>query len=243
MAVALRSGKELDEPKKFKNLRDQVEKSKIEVEKEKCKAENDQERVENNNKEKKKKHDEVVSGRITFPDNRPTYTPPLPFPERFRKTKLDDQFAKFLNIFKNLEVNIPFVDALAQMHNCVKFMKEIMSNRKKLDAYGTVSLSENCSAIIQRKLLKKLKDLGSFTISCVIREHTFSKTLCDLRVSINLMPFLVAKKLNLEEITPTSLSLQTDDRSMTFLKGIIEDVLVKVDKFIFPMDLVVLDME
>ena len=243
IAVTLRSGKELDEPKKIKNARDQVEKSKIEAEKEKGKAENDQERVENNNKEKKQKHDEVVSRRITFLDNPPTYTPPLPFPERFRKTKLDDQFAKFLNIFKNLEVNIPFFDALAQMPNCIKIIKEIMSNRKKLDAYGTVSLSENCSAIIHRKLLEKLKDPGSFTIPCVIREHTFSKTICDPRASINLMPFLVAKKLNLKKITPTSLSLQMDDRSMTFPKGIIEDVLIKVDKFIFPMDLVVLDME
>ena len=53
----------------------------------------------------------------------------------------------------------------------------------------------------------------------------------------------MAKKLNLGEITPTTLSLQMADRSMTFSKGIIEDVLVKVDKFIFPIDFVVLDME
>ena len=57
------------------------------------------------------------------------------------------------------------------MPNYVKFMKDIMSNKKKLDAYGTVNLLENCSAIIQRKLLEKLKDLGSFTIPCIIREH------------------------------------------------------------------------
>ena len=171
------------------------------------------------------------------------YTPPLPFPQRFRKTKLDEQFAKFLNIFKKLEVNIPFVNALAQIPNYVKFMKEIISNKKKLDAYRTVSLSKNCSAIIQRKLQEKLKDPGSFTISCIIREHTFSKSLCDLGATINLMPFSVAKKLNLREITPTSLSLQMADRLMTFPKGIIEDILVKVDQFIFLVDFVVLDME
>ena len=61
-------------------------------------------------------------------------------------------------------MNIPFVDALAQMPNYVKFMKEIMSNKKKLDAYGTMSLSKSCSAIIQRKLPEKLRDTGSFTI-------------------------------------------------------------------------------
>ena len=73
--------------------------------------------------------------------------------------------------------------------------------------------------------------------------HTFSKAICDLGVRINLMPFLVAKKLNLGEITPTTLFLQMANRSLTFPKGIIEDVLVKVDKFIFPVDFVVLDME
>ena len=116
-----------------------------------------------------------------------------------------------------------------------------MSNKKKLEAYGMVNLTENCSAIIQRKLGEKLKDPSSFTIPCIIREHTFSKALFDLRASINLMPLLVANKLNLGEITPIDLSLQMVDRSLT--KGIIEDVLVKVDKFIFPVDFLVLDME
>ena len=129
------------------------------------------------------------------------------------------------------------------MPNYLKFMKEIMSNKKKLEAYGIVNLSKNCNAIIQRKLPEKLKDPGSFTIPCVIGEHTFSKALCVLRASINLMPFSMAKKLNLGEITPIALSLQMVDRSLTFPKGIIEGFLVKVDKFIFPVDIVVLDME
>ena len=128
------------------------------------------------------------------------------------------------------------------MPNYVKFMQEIISNKKKLETYRTVNLIENCSAIIQRKLPEKLKDPSSFTIPCIIREHTFNKALCDLGASINLMQFLVAKKL-LGEITPTTLSLQMADKSLTFLKGIIEDVLVKVGKFIILVDFVVLDME
>ena len=91
-------------------------------------------------------------------------------------------------MLKKLEINIPFSDALAHMPNYVKFMKEIMSNKRKLEAYGIVNLSENCSAIIQRKLPEKLKDLGSFTIHCIIEEHNFSKALCDLGARINLMP-------------------------------------------------------
>ena len=125
------------------------------------------------------------------------------------------------------------------MLNYVKFMKEIMSNKKNLDAYGMVSLSKNCSAIIQRKLHEKLKDPSSFIIPCIIGEHTYTKTLCDLGANINLMPFSVAKKLNLG----VHLSHFKWRISMTFPKGIIEDVLVKVDKFIFPVDFVVSGME
>ena len=129
------------------------------------------------------------------------------------------------------------------MPNYVKLMKEIMSNKKKLKAYGTMNLSENCSAIIQWKLLEKKKYLGSFTIPCVIGQHTFSKALCDLGASINLMSYFVSKRMNLVEIKLKALSLQMADRSMTSPKSIIEDVLIKVDKFIFLVDFIVLDME
>ncbi|XP_022866664.1 uncharacterized protein LOC111386430 [Olea europaea var. sylvestris] len=69
------------------------------------------------------------------------------------------------------------------------------------------------------------------------------EALCDLEASINLMPLSVFKKLGLGEVKPTTLILQLADRSIRYPKGIIEDVLVKVDKFIFLMDFVVLDME
>ena len=108
-----------------------------------------------------------------------------------------------------------------------------MSNKRKLEAYGKINLFESYNAIIQWKLPKKLKDSGSFTIPFVIGEHNFSKALCDLGASINLMPYSVAKRLNLGEIEPTALSLQMADISLTYPKGIIEDVLVKLDKFIF----------
>ena len=88
-------------------------------------------------------------------------------------------------------MNVPFTKALTQMPNYVKFMKEIMSTKKKLDTYGTISLSENCSAIIQRKLPKKLRDLGSFTVPCAIGEHTFKKALSNLGVGVDLARFVV----------------------------------------------------
>ena len=90
-------------------------------------------------------------------------------------------------------MNIPFAELEP---NFVKFMKEIISKKKNLDAYVTVSLSENYSAIMQRKLPEKLRDPSSFTIPCAFSEHTFKKALCDFGVSINIMSLSVVKKFN-----------------------------------------------
>ena len=109
--------------------------------------------------------------------------------------------------------------------------------------YETVALTEECSAILQNKLPPKLKDLGSFTIPCTIGDQFIGKALCDLGASINLMPLSIYKKLGLNEAKPTSVTLQLADRSLTYPKGIVEDVLVKVDKFIFSADFIVLDFE
>ncbi|XP_022868807.1 uncharacterized protein LOC111388359 [Olea europaea var. sylvestris] len=162
--------------------------------------------------------------------------------ERFMKKKFDDQFAKFLEVFKKIHINIPFAEALAQMPNYAKFLKKVMSNKKKLEKFETIKLTEGYSDILQ-KLSHKLKDLGSFNIPCNIGGITFDRALCDLGASINLMPLSVFKKLGLGEVKPTTLTLQLADRSITYPKGMIEDVLVKVDKFILPMDSVMLDME
>ena len=167
----------------------------------------------------------------------------IPFPQRLKKNKLDKQFSKFLDVFKKLQINIPFADALEQMPSYVKFLKDILSNKRKLEEYETVALTEECSAILQKKLPPKLKDPGSFTIPCSIENSIFEKALCDLGASINLMPLSIFKKLGLGEAKPTTVTLQLADRSLKHPRGIIEDVLVKVGKFIFQADFIILDME
>ncbi|XP_075500124.1 uncharacterized protein LOC142538709 [Primulina tabacum] len=113
----------------------------------------------------------------------------------------------------------------------------------KLVDFETVTLSEECSAILQNKLPPKLKDPGSFSIPCTIGSSNFNKALWDLGASINLMPYSCFEKLGIREVKPTTISLQLADRSIKYPRGVIEDVLVKVDKFIFSVDFVVLDME
>ncbi|XP_031258274.1 uncharacterized protein LOC116116320 [Pistacia vera] len=129
------------------------------------------------------------------------------------------------------------------MPSYAKFLKEILSNKRKLDDEEMVMLTEECSAILQKKLPPKLKDPGSFTIPCIIGNITFDRVLCDLGASINLMPFSVFRRLGIGEVKPTTMSLQLTDRSIQHLRAIVEDVLVKVGKIIFPADFVVLDME
>ena len=167
----------------------------------------------------------------------------IPYPQRLKKNKLDNQFGKFMEIFKKLRIHISFVDALEKMPSYVKFMKDMLTNKRKLSDYETVALSKECNAILQKKLPPKLKDLVSFTTLCSLANSNFEKALCDLGASINLIPLSIFRKLGLGEANPTTITLQLVDRSLTHPRGIIEDVLVKVDKFIFPVDFIVLNME
>lgn len=148
-----------------------------------------------------------------------------------------------MEVFKKLQINIPFAEALEQMPSYVKFMKEILSKKRNLTDFKTITLTEECSAVIQSNLSPKLKDPGSFTIPYMIGNQFMGKTLCDLGANINLMPYSMCKKMGLKAIKPTNVTLQLADRSLAYPKGIIEDVLVKVDKFIFLADFVVLDFE
>ena len=173
----------------------------------------------------------------------PVYTPEVSFPQRFQKSRREEQFSKFLDIFKKIEINIPFAEVISQMPLYAKFMREILSKKRKIAEEGIVNLTATCSAIIQQKLPAKMKDPGSFTIPCSIVKYELKKALCEYGESINLMPLSVVKRLSLGELTPTAITLQMVDRSIAQPEGIIEDVLVKVGKIIFPMDFVIMQME
>ncbi|KAK5812103.1 hypothetical protein PVK06_027511 [Gossypium arboreum] len=156
---------------------------------------------------------------------------------------MDAQFGKFLELFKQLRNNLPFVEAISQMPTYAKFLKDLLTNKRKFEEFSMVELTEECSAILQNKLPTKQKDLGSFTIPCLIGSLNVEKALADLGASINLMPYKMFKQLGLGEPKPTRISILLADRSIKYPRGIIEDVLIKVDKFIFPVDFVALDMD
>ena len=167
----------------------------------------------------------------------------MPFSQRLQKARREEQFSKFLEIVKKIEINIPFVEAINQMPNYEKFMKEILSKKNKIVEEGIVNLGATCSAVIQRSLQAKMKDPGSFTIPCSIGKYEFKKALCDFGASINLMPLLVVRRLNLGELPQIAITLQMAARSMARPEGVLGDALVKVGKFIFPVDFVIMKME
>ena len=171
------------------------------------------------------------------------YTSAVPFPQRLQKAKREEQFSKFLEIFKKIEINIPFVEAITQMPNYAKYFKDILSKKKKIVEERTVSLTATCSAVIQKSLPAKMKDPGSFIIICSIRKYEFKEALRDSGASINLLPLSVVQRLSLGELTPTAITLQMADRSMAQPEEVLEDVLVKVGKFFFPVDFVIIKME
>ncbi|XP_022880987.1 uncharacterized protein LOC111398300 [Olea europaea var. sylvestris] len=171
------------------------------------------------------------------------YVPPVPFPHRLQKRKLEDQFARFLDNFKKFHVNIPLIEAIYQIPNYAKFLKEVLSKKRRLTNFETIKLNEECSAILQNKLPHKLRDPGSLKIPYLIGKDLNFNYLCDSGASINSMPFSVYRKLGLEELNDTSISLQLADRSIKYLGRVVENVLIKVDNFIFSIDFVVLDIE
>ena len=124
-----------------------------------------------------------------------------------------------MEVFKKLHINIPFADALEHMPSYVKFMKDILSKKRRLSDFETMNLTKECSVILQRKLPQKLKDPGSFTIPCTIGNSIFERALCDLGANINLMPLSIFRRLGLGEARPTTVILQLENRSLKHLRG------------------------
>ncbi|KAJ9535162.1 hypothetical protein OSB04_un001759 [Centaurea solstitialis] len=167
----------------------------------------------------------------------------VPYPQRLRNQREEQQFKKFLDVFKELHINIPLIDAIEQMPNYAKFLKDILSKKKKLNEYETVALTEGCNALVTNTLPPKLKDPRCFTIPCSIGGKEIGKALCDLGVSINLMLLPVFNTLGIGQVKPTTVTLILADKTIAYPTCKIEDVLVQVDKFIFPADFIILDFE
>ncbi|GKC81983.1 reverse transcriptase domain-containing protein [Tanacetum coccineum] len=150
---------------------------------------------------------------------------------------------KIFQIFQDLRFDMSSEDALLLMPRFAPTIKNLLMNKEKLFELAKIPLNENCSAMLLKKLPEKLGDPGKFLIPCNFPRMDVCHALADLGASINLMPLSIWKKLSLPELTPTRMTLELADRSITRPKGLAEDVFVKVGKFHFPTDFVVVDFE
>nr|GEX95633.1 reverse transcriptase domain-containing protein [Tanacetum cinerariifolium] len=169
----------------------------------------------------------------------------LPYPSRLAKEKLHEKddilSAKFIEIFRDLHFELSFVDALIHMQKFAPMFKKLLNNKDKLIELTKTPLNENCFAVVLKKLSQKLGDPRRFLIPCDFLKFDNCLALADLGAGINLMLLSIWKKLRLPTLNDTKMVLELADRTISKQTGLAENVFVKVGKFYFTADFVVLD--
>nr|GEV45161.1 reverse transcriptase domain-containing protein [Tanacetum cinerariifolium] len=169
----------------------------------------------------------------------------LSYPSRLVKEKIREKddilAAKFMEIFCDLHFELSFADALVHMPKFAPMFKKLLNNKNKLIELTKTPLNENCSTVVLKKLPEKLGDPGRFLIPCDFLEFDNCLALSDLGASINLMPLSIWRKLKLPTLNDTKIVLELADRTILKPTGVAENVFVKVGKFYFPADFVVLN--
>ncbi|GJW93924.1 reverse transcriptase domain-containing protein [Tanacetum coccineum] len=145
------------------------------------------------------------------------YKPKIPYPQLLRKEKMEEHYAKFIDLIKEVRINVPLVDVLADMPNYGKFLKDLLP--------------------------PKLVDPESFLIPCTVAGSVEYLALADLGASINLMPYSLYASLSGNTLKPTRMSIRLANHTFQYPMRIVENMLVQVRKFVFLADLVILQME
>nr|GEV13984.1 reverse transcriptase domain-containing protein [Tanacetum cinerariifolium] len=159
------------------------------------------------------------------------------------RDKANDQRDKFFQIFKDLNFNISFANALILMPKFSPTIKTLLTNKDKLSELARTPLNEHFSVVLLKKLPEKLADPGKFLILCDFPRMAECLALADLGASINLIPLSVWNKLSLPDLSPICITLELIDRLISRLVGVTEDVFVKVGTFHFSGDFVVVDFD
>jgi hypothetical protein len=153
-----------------------------------------------------------------------SFVPMAPYLDRLLALRKGGKFEDYLEVFKQVQINIPFLDAIQQVLSYAKFLNDLITIKRRTNVPKKVYLTEQVSSILQCKLPIKYKDPGCPTISCTIGVSRIEKALLDLGASVNLLPYSVYLQLGLGELKPTSMTLQLVDSSVKIPRGIVEDV-------------------
>ena len=224
--ITLRNGKEYEGPK-------------LPVSEEDIPA-RDEPTVEKNvrNEKVSEKYEEVIVSK-----NKMSVSNHLPFPSAMQRHKVGDKTLEILEVLKQVKINIPLLDMIKQVPAYAKFLKDLCTVKRRIKLSKKAFLTEQVSAIIENKAMVKYKDPSCPTISVQIGDSFVERALLDLGASVNLLPYSIYKQLGLGELKATTITLSLADRSIKVPRGVVEDVLVQVEKFYYPVDFVVLDTE
>ena len=172
-----------------------------------------------------------------------SHVPPVAYPHRLRAPKKVNNHSEIYELFKQVKLKIPLLDAIKQIPSYAKFLKDLCMVKRKLGVNKDAFMTEQSTSLIRNNLPPKYKDPESPTISIVVGNSKLGHALVDLGASVNLFPYSVYVKLGLGELEPTNITLQLADRSVKIPRGIVKDALVQVGKFYFPVDFFVLDTQ
>ncbi|GKD01110.1 reverse transcriptase domain-containing protein [Tanacetum coccineum] len=167
----------------------------------------------------------------------------IPFSWKFQNQKQRKPLMlKFKILILQDLIQIGLKDALVEMPKFNKWLSSLLRNKEKLEEIAITTVNAECSAIIMNKVPEKLEDPGKFLIPCALQELDRTSALADSGASINLLPHSIYKKLGLEALTPTRMTLELCNVQL-HTNGIAEDVVVRVDGFTFLADFVVVNFE
>ena len=180
---------------------------------------------------------------VELEKDKASLVPHAPYPHRLRAPKKLNNHYEIYELFKQVKVNIPLLDAIKQIPSYAKFLKDLCTVKRKLGVNKDAFMTEKSTSLIRNNLPPKYKDPRSPTISIVVGNSKLGHALVDLGASVNLLPYSVYVELRLGELEPTNITLQLADCSVKIPRGIVKDVLMQVDNFHFPMDFVILDTQ
>ncbi|GJR57467.1 hypothetical protein Tco_1499629 [Tanacetum coccineum] len=170
------------------------------------------------------------------------YEPPIPFPKRLEHHTEEALVNQTMESLKKIKINRPLLKEIRQTDNYAKQMKELLENKPRTEEDGEIRMNPRCSTLLQNHLPPKEQDPGSFILPCSIEKLDFKNALADLGASISIMPFSMYKRLGIGKLRPINMVIEMADNTKCTPKGIVENPLIKIDRFIFPIDFVILDM-
>ena len=172
-----------------------------------------------------------------------SHIPHAPYPHRLRAPKKVNNHYEIYELFKQVKLNIPLLDAIKQIPSYAEFLKDLCTVKRKLGVNKEAFMTEQSTSLIRNNFPPKYKDPRSPTISIVVGNSKLGHASVDLGASVNLLPYSVYVELGLGELEPTNITLQLADRRVKIPRGIVKDVLVQVDQFYFPVDFFMLDTQ